>query len=246
MGGWLKLAASTLSLGPHQSQTVTFSVCIPSGLAGGQHLGGLVAAPLQPEATHVTHRGKAAFRVNIQEIAIVAVQINLTGRAQPQMNITSLGAAGRPGYQTLMIGLANTGNTLVKGRGDLTVSTAAGTPTVSRSFALDTFVPHTQIAFPVYVRGNRLPTGQYSGTVTITYGHEHTLRRTFPFTISNHQLRQTYGTTAPASLDGTRSGSSIPVWVLALGAAALTAASVGGSSVYFRKRALRASSPETL
>lgn len=239
VGRWLSLSAATLTLGPRQSKIVTFSVRVPARVRGGQHLGGLVAAPVQARATRITHRAKATFRVNIKEIAIVAVEVNLPGARRQRMSITSLGASGRPGYQTLLIGLANIGNTLVKGAGRLTVSTAGGSPRLAQSFALDTFVPHTSIAFPLYVRGKRLPPGRYIGTVTIRYGHGHKLRRTFGFTISGHQLRQTYGTVAPYGVGGPGSGSSMPAWALGLGAVALVGLSVGGSSRYFRRRAAR-------
>lgn len=99
VGAWVHLSDPSLTLGPHQSRVVAFSGQVPSGAAGGQHLAGLVAAPLRARATQVAHRGKRIFHVNIREIAIVAVQVNLPGQRQ-RMSIAGVSASGRPGYQT--------------------------------------------------------------------------------------------------------------------------------------------------
>jgi hypothetical protein len=238
VGRWLSLSTSILTLGARQHRVVSFSLRVPPGTSAGQHLGGLVAAPLKPQSTRATTRGRNSFHVNIQEISIVAVQVNLPGPARQQMAISDLVASGRPGYQTLLIGLGNTGNTLVKGTGRLTVSRTGGSRVLERSFPLDTFVPQTRIAFPVYVRGRRLPAGAYVAEVVITYGSGHQVRRTFHFGISSHQVRQTYGTTGTSNGTGaSSSGSSIPVWALVLGAVLLVGGSVVGSSLYFRRRA---------
>jgi hypothetical protein len=237
VGSWIRLSTPGITLGPHQRAVVPFSVRIPSSSGSGQHLGGIVAAPLQPRTTQVTHKGRSSFRVNIREIAIVAVEVNLPGPKQQFMSITSLTPSGRPGYQTLEIGLSNGGNTLLKGHGKLTVTNANGTQLLAKRFMLDTFVPHTQIAYPVYVTGKRLPLGRYIGRVTVTYGLGHTVTRTFGFTISTKRLRETFGSTVPGGvLPGTPpSSSSTPVWALALGALLLLALGIAGSSYYHRR-----------
>lgn len=207
VGRWLSLSTPRLTLGRDQGQTVSFSVHVPSGVHGGQYLAGLVAQPVQARSPRVTHKGKRTFRVNIQEITIVAVEVVVSGPAQQRMSVTGVSASGRPGYQTVMIGLANTGDRLVKGHGHLTVAAAGGRRALSRSFSLDTFVPHTHIAFPVYVTGQRLPPGQNAASVPITYDNHHTQDRSFRFAITGDQVRQTYGTTAPSNLSS--SGSSL-------------------------------------
>lgn len=244
VGHWLSVSSPSLTLGPHQSQTVSFSVRVPSNVHAGQYLAGLVAQPQQVRSTQVARKGKRTFRVNIQEITIVAVQVDISGAAQPGMSITGVGASGRPGYQTVMIDLANTGDTLVKGHGHLTVSAADGRRALSRSFTLDTFVPHTHIAFPVYVAGKRLPPGRYTASVAISYGGRRTQERTFQFAITGGQVRQTYGTTAPSNLSSSSAAAAgVPAWVLILAAVTLIGASIGGSAWYFRRHANGAHEP---
>lgn len=99
--------------------------------------------------------------------------------------------------------------------------------------------PRPGSPFPVYVRGPRLAPGPYVAQVAIRYGNGHRLRRTFRFTISAHQLRQVYGTTGTSATttQAGSSASSIPVWGLVLGAVLIIGASVGESSLDFRRRA---------
>lgn len=235
VGAWISLATSTVSLGPHKGARVPFTVHVPSGIAGGQYLGGLVVAPLKPVTTKATKRGKSSFHVNIQEIGIVAVQVNLPGALVHKIKLTGVSASGRPGYQTLLLGLMNSGNTLVKGKGKIAVY-RSGRKVLGQSFSLDTMVPHTSIQFPVYVRGKRLPPGTYTAHVTVTYAGDPVVQGTFTFTISSGQVRKTYGTTVPPGAPIGSGSSSVPIWAIALGALALIALSVGGSALYFRRR----------
>jgi hypothetical protein len=237
VGAWIKPGSGTVTLGPHQGASVSFSVAVPAGERGGQYLGGLVVAPVTPTATSTTNKGSHIFHVNIQEIAVVAVQVDLPGPLVPRLLITGVSASGRPGYQTLLLSLDNTGNSLLKGRGRINVS-RSGRSVLDQTFRLDTMVPDTSIDFPVYVRGPRLPPGQYVARVTVPYTGGHVARGTFDVAISGQQVRQTFGSTAPPGAPVTASGSSssIPVWVIGLGALALIAASIGGSALYFRRR----------
>jgi hypothetical protein len=238
VGKWIALSTHSLTLGPHQSAVVSFTVRVPRGVRAGQHLGGLVAAPLAPVSTHVTHRAKSVFRVQIHEIAVVGVLVNLPGPQVQRLQITGVSASGHPGYQTLLIGLANPGDTLLKGAGRIAVDKLGAGAAVSRSFALDTFVPQTRIQYPLYLR-RRLAAGRYRARIEIVYGRQHRVTGTFVFSIAAGQLRKTYGSTAPAGLGGSPSSSSPPVWLIALGALALIAASVAGSAFYFRARSRR-------
>lgn len=239
VGSWVSLSSSSLTLGPHQSDVVAFTVHVPPEAGAGQHLGGLVAAPVQPERTTVTHSKGSTFRVQINEIAIVAVQVDVPGPAVQRISITSLSASGRPGYQTLMIGLDNVGNTLVKGAGRIEVDTSTGRRVLDQRFALDTVVPQTSIDFPVYVRGKRVQPGHYRAVVSIVYGRGHEFTRAFGLTVSSGQFRQTYGSPGPGNAaigvpGHSGAGSSLPVWVLALGGVLLLAAGAASARLFAR------------
>jgi hypothetical protein len=237
VGSWIKLAASTLTLGPHQGAQVAFSVAVPAGARGGQYLGGLVVAPVKPTSTSTSKHGSHTFHVNVQEIAVVAVEVNLPGKLVHRLGITGVGASGRPGYQTVLVGLADTGNSLLKGNGKLVVTRGART-VLSQTFPLDTMVPDTSIDYPVYVRGARLPPGAYLADVSVSYTGGGRAHGTFPFTISSKQVRQTFGSTVPPGVPiaAAKGSSSVPIWAIGLGALALVVASIGGSALFFRWR----------
>ena len=133
VGSWIKLASTTVSLGPHGGTQVGFTVDVPAGATAGQHLGGLVVAPIKATATSTAKRGSHTFHVNINEIAVVAVQVDLPGALVRKIGITGVSASGRPGYQTLLIGLSNTGNALVKGSGTIVASRGAVGCSLNRS-----------------------------------------------------------------------------------------------------------------
>lgn len=201
VGAWVRLAQRHLTLGAGQNRVVAFKVVVPRGVRGGQHLGGIVAVPDQPRAVLTKKRGKAAFRVQVRAEAIIAVQLNLPGRRTRRLAITGISAGGQPGYQTLMLGLASTGTALTKGAGELTVRDSSGHRRLQRSFRLDTFVPRTQISYPVQVRGRALGAGRYVATITISAAG-HPVTRVLPFTISARNLNQSFGskpTAAPNS-----------------------------------------------
>jgi Protein of unknown function C-terminal (DUF3324)/Bacterial protein of unknown function (DUF916) len=227
VGGWIKLGKSSLELGPGQSQVVPFSVQVPSEAAAGQHLGAIVAQRSTQVAAGQTAPGgkkKSGFKVKIQALSVLAVQVNVPGPERPRMTLSGIKPGDQPGHQSLLLGIGNTGNVLVKGTGSLRVVDHSGRQVQSQSFNLDTFVPETQIDFPVYIRGKALAPGRYRGTVSINY-RGRSLTRTFPFTITAAEVAQTFGSqtaqTAPigSSNDNTLLYILIVVTVLSLSAA---------------------------
>jgi hypothetical protein len=95
-------------------------------------------------------------------LSIVAVQVDLPGARPPRLALTGLRAAWIPGHQSILIGVANPGNVLVKGTGALTVVDRSGRRVERRAFALDTLVSHTQISYPVYTAGGTPPSSSRS------------------------------------------------------------------------------------
>jgi hypothetical protein len=241
VGAWIRLGASTLSLAPGESRTVPFAVLVPSGAPGGEQLGGIVAAPALPVARRAGRAGKQAFRIEVREQAIVAVQVSLPGRRREALAITSVRPGGTHGFQALLVGLANRGNTLLKGHGTLSVADRRGSVRKRASFALDTFVPATKIAYPVYLRGRALGAGRYVARVAIRYGHRRRVSRTVPFAITRGQVKQVFGSVATGSR-GDGGGSGPSVLALVLGGIALMLLGAGGSALYVRRR-LRAAGP---
>jgi hypothetical protein len=207
VGHWIKLGKSAVELGPGQSQVVPFSVRVPRGASPGQHLGGIVAQRARSSSSsHATTGGKQnTFKVRVQALSVIAVQVNLPGPQRVKMTLTGIKAGNQPAHQAVLLGIGNAGNVLLKGSGSLKVVDHSGRLVQSRSFNLDTFVPETHIDLPVYIRGKGLAPGRYRGTVTIHY-RGRSLTRTFPFTISAAEVKQVFGSQAAAH--GAPAGSS--------------------------------------
>jgi hypothetical protein len=187
-------------------------------------------------ATRSATRGKRSFQVRIKEIAVVAVEVKLPGAVVEQMAVTGIRAASQAGRQTLDLGIANTGDVLLKGSGSLVVSSASGRKLLTRGFHLDTFVPRTKIQFPVVVSGRTLPAGGYRALVTLVYGHGHHLARTLRFSIGSRQLAQLSHAHRPPA---TASRSSSPL-LLILGGLGLVLVGIVASAMYFRAQGRRA------
>jgi hypothetical protein len=227
VGGWIKLGKGSLELGPGESEVVPFSVRVPSAVSAGQHLGGIVAQrPTQVAANQAAHGGKkkSGFEVKIQALSVLAVQVDVPGPERPRMALSGIKLGDQPGHQSLLLGIGNPGNVLVKGTGSLKVVDHSGRQVQSQSFNLDTFVPKSHIDFPVYIQGKALSPGRYRGTVTINY-RGRSLTRTYPFTVTSAQVAQVFGTQAShgspigSSNDNTLLYVLIVVTVLSLSAA---------------------------
>lgn len=106
VGSWLTLGSDELTLQAGENRVVPVTVQVPASVRPGQHLGGIVA-----ENTAVQQAtGGGAVQVNIQNLAVMAVQVNLIGGAAvEQIDASGVKAQGGGGYQALAVALRNSG-----------------------------------------------------------------------------------------------------------------------------------------
>lgn len=235
VGSWISLGTATFRLSPGQSRVVPFNVRVPRGGSAGQHLGGIVA---QRSSSTISsgakggHGKNSSFKVKVKALSVIAVQVNLPGPRRVKMTLTGIKPGRQPGHQSLLLGIGNPGNLLLKGRGSLKVVNHTGRQVLSQNFNLDTFVPQTHVDFPVYVQGKALPPGRYRGTITISYRGHH-LTRTFPFTISKADTQQVFGSqTAQAAPAGSSGGGERTALYVLAGVSVL---SVAGAGFFFMR-----------
>ena len=172
---------------------VSFSLRVPvGGLRAGDHLGGIVVE----NARLTTGRRSSPLQINIRHLTINAVQVKLPGRAVRTVAIGGVTAGGAHGYQRLFIRLRNGGTEMLKPSGKLVVSDSTGREVANETFRLDTFLPQTQINYPVLLPGQALSPGSYRAAVTLAFG-EKTIRRTFGFTVTHDEYRQVFAGAAP-------------------------------------------------
>ncbi|HET6571946.1 MAG TPA: DUF916 domain-containing protein [Solirubrobacterales bacterium] len=217
VGAWISMPVHQLSLAPGQSRVVSFRVRVPTPVRPGQHLGGIVAEKATLKKTDRRKAGRGSFQINIRNLSIIAVQVNLPGKQVEKLRLTSVKPGAAEGFQTLLIGMRNGGNQLVKGTGTMVVSGENDEQLKRAKFNLDTFVPQTAIAYPFAVPGQALPAGRYRAEVTVRYGHGHVARLTRWFTISDKQVEQVFG----SSSRGPGSDGSSNLLLLLLGALAI-------------------------
>jgi hypothetical protein len=207
-GSWITLAANELTLAAGESREVPFSVTIPADARAGQHLGGIVAEGVAlEEAANVNDDAEAAsFQVIVQSRNAMAVQVNLPGAAVEQIDVMGIAAGGQGGYQTLAIGMSNSGNMMLKPTGQLVVKNEAGIQVQNLQFSMDTFLPETAVDYPLFVENEALEAGEYLADLTLQYGENQESTHQLSFTITEAQVSQAFegreALEAPASATG--------------------------------------------
>jgi hypothetical protein len=233
VGAWTHLSVGRVRLRPRQSKIVSFTVRVPRAVRSGDHLGGIVADP-GVQRGRAVRRNKSSFRINVRTLTVIAIEAQLPGKHVPQMTLQGVTAGGLKGYQQLFLGMRNGGNILYKGNGSVVVSSMDGKKLKASRFAVDTFVPQTQIRFPVLVQGKALPAGEYRATVTVHYANR-TVSGTFTFKIGKKELAQVFGSKAT----GAPASSGVPLWAMIAAGVGILLAGFGVAALYFRRRERR-------
>jgi hypothetical protein len=234
-GTWLDPALQTLNLGPGESRVAGFSVRVPADAQSGQHVAGLAvedAAPKQPESeSSGPQKEKAGFSVTVLSRAVIAVQLNLPGPQVDELQVSSIASDGNEGYQRLLVGLKNNGNTMEKPTGSLQVMDAGGHVLQDLPLKLDTLLPQTAIDYPVAVQNRALGAGDYHTTLTLDYGQGKQLRASLPLHISPAAAAQVFQAPkalAPAGSHGAVDHASGAALMLGLIGVVLAVVAVGG------------------
>ena len=192
VGSWMTLATSRLTLNPGQSQVVPFQVFVPHDAEPGQHVGGISAASISVNNTQSTSK-TTSVQLNIRNVYVIAVQINLPGSTVESLSITGIQSGGYHGYQSVIIGLSNSGNVMLKPYGTLQVQNTHGQVLQNIPLRLDTLLPATQINYAVNVQHTALDIGSYRAVIDLTYGHGKQLHVVQPFSVTGAQISQVFG-----------------------------------------------------
>jgi Bacterial protein of unknown function (DUF916)/Protein of unknown function C-terminal (DUF3324) len=223
VGAWITLGIQQLTLNPGQSQVVPFRIIIPGTVLPGQHLGGIVAENLAQEQNSTkTQNGKntGTFQIIVKHLTVIAVQVNLPGTPVEQLAAAGVQSGGENGYQSLQLGLSNTGNVMVKPYGSLQITDSQRQVVKDISLKLDTFLPQTSINYPVYIKGQALNVGDYQATLNLTYGPDNkVLHYTTKFSITQKQLTQTFSSSQTQAPPGLFNGDSsgLSPWLIISG-----------------------------
>jgi hypothetical protein len=229
VGAWIHLDERRLTLAPGEQRTVGFTVAIPADATAGQHVGGLVAEDAAPPPSMAS----GEFHVNVRTLVQTAVQVDLPGPRVDQVTLGAVTAGGQAGDQTLLLGLTNAGNQMVKPTGTLTVTDAQDRVLQTLSLHLDTFLPGTAIQYPVHVQKQALGDGTYRATLHLTYGEGGVTDAERGFSITPAQVARVFPTRtpllppSPAVARTAPSGSPLLTMVQDLALAVALAAAIG-------------------
>jgi hypothetical protein len=204
VGAWTKLSRNRLSLPAGAAAMIRVVVTVPPGASAGQHLGAVVAENTALRHGRAVRRGKGSLRVDLRLLTVDAVLVNLPGRRFEHISLTGARPAGSHGRQTVLVGIRNDGTELLKTRGSFELRDDSGRMRMRSPLRLDTFVPHTEVGFPVRVTGRALPAGSYEAKVTLHY-RGGVATRVMPVSVSDANVKQVFKSRpdlAPASPSG--------------------------------------------
>jgi hypothetical protein len=235
VGAWISLQAQAVTLAPNESKVISFVVHVPRDARPGDHLGGIVAENAQ--LTQASAKG--ALQIKIRHLTIVAVEVQVPGPPVVGFEVSGVRAGGEHGYQDMYIHFRNLGTLTMKPVGTLLVSNPGGKVVAVRHFRLDTFLPRTEIDYPLLLPRQALSPGHYEATVKVSYGSRalgyrrsdgsvHRLSRSFSFNVSADQYATVFKGVAPVTKPAAtpRSGSTLMQllpWIVAAMAVLLAA-----------------------
>lgn len=234
VGAWTRLGARRVHLAPGASRIIPFTVHVPRNRRNGEHLGGIVAESTKLIRGATRRDGRRSFRIDTRQLTVTAVHVQLPGPRREQMRLTGVRPGRAGGFQTLQVGMRNTGNAFVKGRGTIAVRDEHGRIRIRQTFLVDTFLPRTGVADPVALARKALPAGRYRADVELRYGRGRSTRLSAPFQISDRQVKSVFGQQAP--LPPRAFASELPIVWLAVGGAALLLAGFSSSLLIMRRR----------
>jgi hypothetical protein len=199
VGGWIRLPLARVTLRPGEARVVRFSVLVPRRLRPGHHLGAIVAEnrELTTGAGANRPRKGGGLQIRVRHLSIVAVQVNAPGSRLARMAVGGVTVGASSGYEVLYLKLRNSGNILIRPQLGVRITNRAGRVVYRRALKLDTFVPKTQIRYPLYLLRKPLPPGRYRLSGTLSYA-EHVTRFSATFVISQKLVAQLPAASTPA------------------------------------------------
>jgi hypothetical protein len=143
-GRWVRPDVRQITVAPHTSRRVTFSVYVPFGASPGNHLAGLAFQNVKAQ------QGRGRFAIRQVVRVVVGVEITVPGLARtrfalPHLGIQALGGTAMP---AVVVRTQNTGRVLCKPDLSVTLSGRGG-PARTVRHRLDTVLPGDTINYPL-------------------------------------------------------------------------------------------------
>jgi hypothetical protein len=130
-GGWLRLSAGRVSVPPHASRRVAYTVSVPAGATGGSHYAGIVAFNAANLARPAV-RGKSnatSFRIFRISREALPLTIRVPGPLTRSLSLTSVKLSAGSSGAALVLGLLPGGTELTE-RAEVNLRVLRGTRTI--------------------------------------------------------------------------------------------------------------------
>jgi hypothetical protein len=187
VSSWITLSRQRITLNPGQSLDVPFKLHIPKQVRPGQHVGIIIAQKVDPQRVS-SASGSRQVTVQINSLTGLGVLVNLPGTLVEKLKATGITYNNAGAYQSVLVGLKNTGTQMLHPSGSLWISNMTGQLLQNVPIKLDTFLPQTAIYYPVYMHRHALVPGTYEVTLTLRYEHHHLLHYKTSFIVPFPQL----------------------------------------------------------
>ena len=169
---WLKFAEASVTLAAGTQKQVDFTVAVPQSARPGQHLAGIsayVPASLPAEAQNAS--GQLGASVTMQTRYVIGVQVDIEGAWTPSLKIESVGLVEQPSGPYIGVQMKNDGDVFLKPSGTVALTDSNGRRTLEQPITMGTFVPGTEVTYPVKWSGELKP-GDYQVRVELKYGEK--------------------------------------------------------------------------
>src|SRR5690554_1629135 len=158
---WIDYPSKVYTFAPEEGIERTFTVTIPDDAEPGQYIAGLslqTAEPLEVE-------GSTFFSQIIRKT--IAVFIIVPGEQTPSYDLGEPEAVPGARRTQIVVPVTNTGNVLVKPRGELTLTNEAGERVLTAPIAMGSVYAGTTAPLSVSVPSS-VPVGDYSLSIELT------------------------------------------------------------------------------
>jgi competence ComEA-like helix-hairpin-helix protein len=144
-GTWFQLDRHTVVLSPHERVEIGFRGRVPDEARPGDHLAGIIAYGKRPPPA----AGSGNFGFRLLSRLAVAVQFTLPGDTTTSLDVKDVDIAVSPVGASLELNLGNSGDTLIKTTTGRLKVTQGARKLFSPKARLGTFVPKTEIRYPL-------------------------------------------------------------------------------------------------
>ncbi|HEY7418479.1 MAG TPA: hypothetical protein VH593_25085 [Ktedonobacteraceae bacterium] len=170
IGAWIILDHHQLTLTPGQHQDVPFVLNIPSHhVRSGQYGGGIVAEFTRLQAATAKNQQSSGLMIHILQRFVIGVHVTLPGPLHANLQTTGITYHSSTPYQTVQIGLHNTGNMIIHPYGYLRIRDGAGNLLQNLPLKLFAILPQDSIHYPVYILNKALQPGTYQAELMLQY-----------------------------------------------------------------------------